>query len=338
MITKIIFYFSFIGLFLFSTVGFSTSTDSLKIIAKKNKKFLKDFSAYVYIPAGKISTRNLLADQDFPYVRESNDFPELEESTINSLFMYNREVTNINYLEFLSYYKERDTAKLKTLLPDTLVWQTPQAFNAPYVEYYLRHPSYQNYPVVGVSHYQAELYCEWLTARYNQNPDRVFKKVNYRLPTEAEWIYASNGGNQTAIYPWAGQYMRKANGDMMANCLNFGTEGVYRDTVYKKTVNGEFKEIYIYRAGPHNYMGVAGSLHDAADITAPAKSYWPNAFGLYNMAGNVCEMVAEVGITHGGSWKDPGHYLQNQVRQFYSGEHSSSAKRGFRFVMEVVEY
>ena len=44
--------------------------------------------------------------------------------------------------------------------------------------------------------------------------------------------------------------------------------------------------------GKGDFMGIAGSLNDNADITAPVKSYWPNDFGLYNCAGNVAEMVA----------------------------------------------
>ena len=41
-------------------------------------------------------------------------------------------------------------------------------------------------------------------------------------------------------------------------------------------------------------MGIAGSLNDGADITAPVGSYWPNDYGLYNMAGNVSEWVQDV--------------------------------------------
>ncbi|MDA7803378.1 SUMF1/EgtB/PvdO family nonheme iron enzyme [Crocinitomix sp.] len=262
----------------------------------------------------------------------------MEEAAIASFFMYDREVTNINYREFLSYYKIKDPEIYKTLLPDTAVWRKSFSYNDPYVKHYFRHPAYNEFPVLGISYHQAQLYCEWLTELYHQNPERDYKKVIYRLPTEAEWIYVANGGNEAAIYPWEGSYMRASNGDIKANCLNFGSEVVYRDTLYKKDDNGLFQEIAIYRAGRHNLMGAAESLNDGADITAPSKSYWPNAFGLYNMAGNACEMVAEVGITHGGSWNDPEYYSQNHVRQFYTGEDSASSKRGFRFVMEVIEY
>jgi hypothetical protein len=46
--------------------------------------------------------------------------------------------------------------------------------------------------------------------------------------------------------------------------------------------------------GRGDMMGVAGNLNDNADITAPVFSYWPNDYGLYNMAGNVSEWVMDV--------------------------------------------
>lgn len=320
-------------LFLINLSGYASAEDSLKIIQKKNKEFLKK-SPYVLIPAGTVSTGNFYGNDGQLITPEVPYFSHVE---IKSFIMAKGEVTNIDYLEFLAYYKTRDPEKFKKIMPDTLVWRTPLAFNEPYVEYYFRHPAYQNYPVVGISYQQAKLYCAWLTELYNQNPDRIFKQVIYRLPTEAEWVYAAKGGNDDAVYPWNGQYMRASNGDIKANCLTFGPEGVFRDTLYEKDKSGEYKAVYIYRTYP-NRMGVASNLNDGADVTAPAISYWPNAFGLYNMAGNVSEMVEELGLTHGGSWRDPGAYLQNHVRQFYEGENSASAQRGFRYVIEVVEY
>ena len=56
----------------------------------------------------------------------------------------------------------------KKALPDTLVWRRPMAYNEPYVQYYFRHPSYNDYPVVGVSWLQASDYCAWSTDRVNE--------------------------------------------------------------------------------------------------------------------------------------------------------------------------
>ncbi|NCI49015.1 SUMF1/EgtB/PvdO family nonheme iron enzyme [Sediminibacterium roseum] len=93
--------------------------------------------------------------------------------TVNSFFIDKTEVANVHYREYL-YWLENvfGQAGMDSVVdqarPDTLVWRSELAFNEPYVEYYFRHPSYNYYPVVGVSWVQATEYCKWRTGRVNE--------------------------------------------------------------------------------------------------------------------------------------------------------------------------
>jgi sulfatase modifying factor 1 len=278
------------------------------------------------------------------------------EVTISSFYMDETEVSNTNWLEYLNWIKRNyptDEQYYYEELPDTLVWRSPLSFNEPFVNNYLRHPAYKDYPVVGVSHQQAERYCSWRTDMVNQKllrdkgymnsfavvngtatgsgasatpfvkPDKPFNteaylngqiddkgpnakldlnpaavattgaqsaKRNvrledgvilqpYRLPTEAEWEYAALGliGNtrdqnigEKKIYPWNGLGITSA----------------------KKSTRGAI--LANFKRGKGDYMGVGGSLNDKAAFTEDVRSYTRNDFGLYNMAGNVNEWVADV--------------------------------------------
>lgn len=126
------------------------------------------------------------------------------------------------------------------------------------------------------------------------NPNNDYRRVRmedgiflprYRLPTEAEWEFAALGliGNMRAperifdqrIFPWNGHYVRM-DGKM---------DGTPADI-------GKIRANFVRGRG--DYMGMAGALNDAHDIVAPVYAYWPNDYGLYNMAGNVNEWVMDV--------------------------------------------
>ncbi|MFO7613430.1 MAG: SUMF1/EgtB/PvdO family nonheme iron enzyme [Bacteroidales bacterium] len=238
----------------------------------------------------------------------------------------------LEYLHWLQRVFGQDfPSVVRNARPDTLVWREKLAYNEPLVENYLRHPAYHDYPVVGVTWVQANDFCLWRTDRVNEilliqegildfDPDQrnqdnfntdaylagqyqglVNKPLadldpsstgergvrlqdgillpKYRLPTEAEWEFAALGlvGNtlyervvERRIYPWNGNYLRtdqrKYYGSFVAN----------------------------FKRSSGDYMGVAGNLNDGADLPAPVGSYWPNDYGLYNMAGNVSEWTLDV--------------------------------------------
>lgn len=257
--------------------------------------------------------------------------------TVSSFYMDETEVANIDYREYLYWiqrvFGESYPEVYRDALPDSLVWREELAYNEPFVETYFRHPSYDDYPVVGVSWVQATEFARWRTDRVNEmlliekgilNPNTEQKDEDnfntdsylvgqyqgdvrknlkdlrtggerpvrfedgillpeYRLPTEAEWEYAALAlqGNQTSekderisdrrFYPWDGNTVRyqkrdKYQGEILAN----------------------------FKRGAGDYMGMAGKLNDDAHIPAPVRSFLPNDFGLYNMAGNVNEWVLDL--------------------------------------------
>jgi gliding motility-associated lipoprotein GldJ len=92
--------------------------------------------------------------------------------TVASFYMDRTEVTNFHWLEYM-YWMKRVYYKTyphvyKKCLPDTLSWRTALGYREKYVNYYLRHPSYADYPVVGVSWLQANDFCKWRTDRVNE--------------------------------------------------------------------------------------------------------------------------------------------------------------------------
>jgi len=218
--------------------------------------------------------------------------------------------------------------------PDTLCWVRDFAYsyNEPMAKKYFIHPAFGNYPVVGVNWKQATAFCEWRTHYMNsflESKQRAAES-NYRLPTEAQWEYAARGGRNQELYPWGGPYLRNKKGCLLAN----------------------------FKPGRGNYP------EDGGFYTVRADAYWPNDFGLYNMAGNVAEWTSSLyheggyNIQHdmnpdirwnakdsdpprmkrkvlrGGSWKDVGMFLQCGTRAY---EYQDTAKSyiGFRCVLDL---
>jgi gliding motility-associated lipoprotein GldJ len=92
--------------------------------------------------------------------------------TVSSFYMDRTEVTNFHWLEYMYwmkrvYYKSYPHVYKKSL-PDTLAWREPLGYMEKYISLYLRHPSYRDYPVVGVSWLQANDFCKWRTDRVNE--------------------------------------------------------------------------------------------------------------------------------------------------------------------------
>jgi formylglycine-generating enzyme len=102
-----------------------------------------------------------------------------------------------------------------------------------------------NHPVTHIAYEDAIVYCKW---------------EGSRLPTEAEWEFASRGGKEREEFSWGSEF--SPNGKLMAN-----------------TYQGSFP--------------IVDTKDDGFESTAPVKTFPPNDFGLYDMIGNVWEWTSD---------------------------------------------
>ena len=216
--------------------------------------------------------------------------------------------------------------------PDTTCWVNDfkNSDNEIYLRNYFSNPTYNDYPVVGVTWEQANAFCAWRTeyllkglgpqARYIQR---------YRLPTEAEWEYAARGKDGTE-FPWNEIDTKNEDGCFFAN----------------------------FKPDKGNYT-MDGNL-----ITSRVGSYGANSNGLFDMAGNVAEWTStvytEAGVTamndmnpqleykaakedpyrlkkksvRGGSWKDPESFIRSAWRQ-WEYQNMPRSYVGFRCVRSL---
>ncbi|MDD3969120.1 MAG: SUMF1/EgtB/PvdO family nonheme iron enzyme [Proteiniphilum sp.] len=224
--------------------------------------------------------------------------------------------------------------RIVNIYPDTTVWVNdfPNANNEVYLRNYFSHPAYAHHPVVGVTWEQATAFCEWRTMFLRQSISKegvIIEK--YRLPTEAEWELAARNANSDSRYPWE-------NGD---------------DT--KKT------DCYQANFNP----GEGAYAADNHLIPARVRSFRPNRFGLYDMAGNVAEWTSTAysgsglelmndlnpeyrynaltddpeilkrKVVKGGSWKDNATFIRSDMRDTEL-QHRGRSWIGFRCVRTQV--
>jgi len=272
------------------------------------KKFKMKKENLVYIPAGTF------------YLNE-------DTISVMSMYMSPTEVTNAEYKLFLNDLKKQGrTEDLKMAMVDSLLWnQLYPNSSAPqhYVKYYFNHPALSDHPVVNISKEAVNLYCVWYTkqmlAKY---PGSNFN--DFRLPSKLEWIYAAKGGLKGSPYPWGGPGIRNQEGQHLANYYVVGDHNISKDK------NGNMDVVK-----PNNFL-FTNEFHNSIftlTLTEHVKAFNPNGYGLYNMSGNVNEMVFDENVVLGGDWESCGHDIRVTSEKEYT---KANPLTGFRMVSTYI--
>ncbi len=216
---------------------------------------------------------------NFGNIAEKNFTPPGMVRITEHFFVDEKELTNSDYrayLQALNTQFGKKSQEYQNALPDTMVWDQIDSFTGKsYGSTYFRHPSFGTYPVIGVSQMQAEAYCHWRSKqvmkmlRNNETKSTTakVKSLNYRLPSASEW-----------------NFVARLNGDRSAKLR------------LKKKDKGRIPYNLAYKSD-----ATKAPFPSKTVPVAPSYSYLPGKIGVYNLHGNVAEMISEEGKALGGA-------------------------------------
>ena len=288
------------------------SKDQIKDNEKQKAKMLKALAKlksedYVFIPSGTMlyegSTKSFQA-----FYIQTTEVSNLEYRTfLNDLIIQGRneeyEIAKVDSAKWVELYGENilytSTMESKNNWSDTISKHLHSMSN------YFNHPAFNNYPVCNISRQAAELYCSWITEEFDKvynfkNEDRFENLI--RIPSRAEWCYSASNGKDNQVYPWGWDSLKNIKGSYVVN----------------------------FQPQPGR------CFDDGALYQGVCRGYISSMNGVFNLSGNVAEMVyedynskARCG-TAGGSWESNAEELKIFGPDPYKGITTPHPAIGFR--------
>jgi formylglycine-generating enzyme required for sulfatase activity len=257
----------------------------VKSLSKRNRK------EYVYIPSGTFSYKG-------------------ESISVQAFHMRSEEVTNLEYRTFLfDLLIQGRKNDFLAAAPDQTLWT--KALDDSLTNYqneYFSDSKYNDFPVVNISKKGAEMYCKWITIQINKTRKSAFMN-DVRIPELIEWAYAASSLGKQSTYPWEGDQ------------LNTGES--FNANFKLDEYDGDLDSIK--QITKTSLKGRTSFEYTIGLMIAFGKAFKPTEFGLYNMCGNVAEMVSTKAmpesvqfeqptenqlVTCGGSWMSDGEDLK----------------------------
>lgn len=245
--------------------------------AQKNKGLKDHFSKMIYMEGGEFHKK--LANTFVPSELDSTLFSQSmpERTFVGSYYISATEITNSDWRAFYEE-KVQELGKIKAkekFYPDTALWLNEFKYtsNRPHAKNYFSHPNFNDFPVVGITWDQANLFCKWKTEKVNKLLKRKGKNslVEFRLPTENEWEFAA---------------MKKQNGDKFERIS-------YYSWTEDKMLQHLNDLVNIGQIFDQNGVPLKGYSDDGCLYPCEVASYAPNDHGIYDMSGNVSEWTAD---------------------------------------------
>ncbi len=253
-----------------------------KGIPINNKLIKRHFSKMVFFKKGHVTVSKT---SDFRVLRkDSLLFATYFASRVESEAFYisSTEVSNSEYREFFND-KILSSGKVKAqkeFSPDTTLWANAYPYkDHRYIQKnYFHDKKFDNHPVVGVSWEQAISYCKWKSEQVNSllSQKKIKNKVEFRLPTEAEWETAAK---------------------TVAKNNQFTEYTPYELSI--KEMKAKLNEIVnIGKIKTENNIVVKEHQDDGHLYPAAVMSYPPNSNYIFDMSGNVSEWTSDSGYAN----------------------------------------
>lgn len=250
-----------------------------------------------------------LKSEDYAFIPAGTMFYEGSKKSFQAFYLQTTEVSNLEYRTFLNdliiqkRFEEYEIAKV-----DSTQWTEKEKYGKGMIAWlysYFSHPAYNNYPVCNISRVGAELYCTWLQEEFKKvyafkNEERYENLI--RIPSRAEWCYAASNQKDNQVYPWGWDSVKNEKNNYVVN----------------------------FAPSPGRYFD-DGAFHQNI-----CKSYITSMNGIYNLSGNIAEMVYEdynsktrCG-TAGGSWESNEEEIKIFGPDPYAGITTPHPAIGFR--------